>query len=296
MKKVHLYLAVLFVILLSCGPEKPVLKIGLVADPQYADQPSSGTRIYRESLRKLNEAVDTFNYYDVDFVQNLGDIIDNKRSSFDSILPIYKNLDPDTEVYHLLGNHEFSIDSPYQHELLDLLSMPGYYYSYVEDGWRFIVLDATDYSYFSSSLHHRDTSKLNAYFESIQEQPNAQKWNGGIGIEQKSWLIQKLDSAELMNQKVILFSHLPIAPEGEAHNLWNDSEIVDILENYPNAIAFINGHNHAGNHVVQNGIHYITMIGMVENNVGSYGILEIYQDSLILKGFGDQETIHIEGK
>ena len=73
---------------------EPVLKIGLVADPQYADKPQTGKRYYRESLWKLKEAVSTFNERQVDFVQNLGDIIDVDWMSYDSILPIYNHLQP----------------------------------------------------------------------------------------------------------------------------------------------------------------------------------------------------------
>ena len=107
----------------SYSQSEPVLKIGLVADPQYAHKPSNNTRYYRESLWKLEEAVDTFNCYGVDFVQNLGDIIDDEWGSYDSILPIYDKLDPAIGVYHLLGNHDFSVDSSKLEYLLEKLSM-----------------------------------------------------------------------------------------------------------------------------------------------------------------------------
>jgi manganese-dependent ADP-ribose/CDP-alcohol diphosphatase len=143
-------LVFLFGTMISFGQE-PLLKIGLVADPQYANQPTRGKRYYKESLWKIEEAVDTFNYKNVDFVQSLGDIIDIEWGSYDSILPIYKKLNPDIKSYQLLGNHDFSIDSTHLSGLLEKLSMPNYYYSYSKKGWRFIVLDATDYSYFSNS-------------------------------------------------------------------------------------------------------------------------------------------------
>jgi hypothetical protein len=43
-------------------------------------------------------------------------------------------------------------------ELSTRLSMPNIYYSYQEKGWRFIVLDAIDYAYYSNALHHHDTT------------------------------------------------------------------------------------------------------------------------------------------
>jgi hypothetical protein len=270
------------------------LKIGLVADPQYADQAVNNKRHYRESIWKLEEAIDTFNKIKVDFVQNLGDIIDKDWSSFDSIIPVYEGLDPDIENYQLLGNHDYSVDSIHLNNLLERLSMPDFYYAYDKNGWKFIVLDATDIAYYSYSFHDRKIDQVNDYFFKIQDQANQKTWNGAIGKEQQKWLKKELNDASLNNQKVILFSHLPIRPEKNSHNLWNDNEILDILESNPNVVAFINGHNHAGEYVYKNGIHHITIFGMVDTMVSSFGILEIYKDKLMLNGFGNQESIEMK--
>ena len=76
MKQLVLSLITIIIIQASCSQSETILRIGLVADPQYADNPTAGKRYYRESLWKLKEAIVTFNENDVDFVQNLGDIID----------------------------------------------------------------------------------------------------------------------------------------------------------------------------------------------------------------------------
>jgi len=271
----------------------PILKIGLVADPQYADKDPAGSRYYRESLWKLEEAIDTFNFYDVDFVQNLGDIIDLDRSSYDSILPLYKKLNPEIENHHLLGNHDFSIDTAQLKNLNEILSMPDYYYSYSKKGWRFIVLDATDISFYSSSLHLRDSSEVMPYFQKAEGKANHHDWNGAIGKNQLSWLEQELRSAEQMDQKVILFSHLPIRPGSNAHNLWNEEEIQEMIEAKSHVVAYINGHNHGGNYEYHHGIHYLTIYGMVDTRISSYAILEIYDDVLLLKGYGNQKSLQL---
>lgn len=278
----------------SYAQAEPLFKFGLVADPQYADKPTKNNRHYRESLWKLSEAIDTFNYHKVDFVQTLGDVIDGKWKSYDSILPVYGQLDANIENYQLLGNHDFSIDSIHLKDLLGKLSMPNYYYSYSYEGWRFIVLDATDYSYYSNPLHNHDKNQVSFYYESTKGKSNNQLWNSAIGEEQQKWLKEELDDASLMNQKVILFSHLPLRPVGNSHNLWNDYEVVDIIENNSNVVAFINGHNHAGNYIFQNGIHYITIFGMVDTTISSYGIIEIYEDKLVLRGYGNQITLVLD--
>lgn len=288
------YLATLLIVLISCSDSGPVIKIGLVADPQYADQPTAGKRYYRESTWKLKEAIDTFNYYQVDFVQTLGDVIDLDWNSYDSILPVYDKLHPEIESYQLLGNHDFSIDSIHLTRLLERLSMPDHYYAYSRKGWRFIVLDATDYAYFSIPLHNRDTSQVDSLYALTDGKANNHHWNSAIGKAQQTWLKKQLDSAEMLDQKVILFSHMPLRPKGDSHNLWNDNEIIEILESSNQVVAFINGHNHAGGYAFENGIHYITIFGMVDTMISSYAILEFYPDRLVLKGYGNQENIAIE--
>ena len=293
MKQLLLSLITIVIIQTSYSQTESVLRIGLVADPQYADKSTAGKRFYRESLWKLKEAIVTFNDYNVHFVQNLGDIIDMGWESYDSIIPIYQNLNPDIENYHLLGNHDFAVDSTHLANLLETLSMPDYYYSYVKKAWRFIVLDATDYSYFSNSLHKHDINQVNSYYDNTTGKSNNYRWNSAIGKKQQNWLKQELDSARSLKQRVIVFSHMPLKPLNAAENLWNNEEIIEIIENSSNVVAFINGHNPAGDYVFKNGIHYITIFGMVDTMINSYGILEIYKNSLVLKGYGNQKTFHL---
>jgi len=293
MKQLLLSLIAIIIIQTSYAQTESILRIGLVADPQYADNPVAGKRYYRESLWKLKEAIVTFNVNHVDFVQNLGDIIDKEWESFDSILPVYHNLNPGIENYHLLGNHDFAVAPSHLANLLETLSMPDYYYSYEKKAWRFIVLDATDYSYYSNSLHHHDTNQINSYYDKTNGKSNNYRWNSAIGEKQQNWLKQELDSARSLEQRVIVFSHMPLRPLDTSENLWNNEEIIEIIEKSSNVVAFINGHNHAGNYVFKNGIHYITIFGMVDTMINSYGILEIYKNSLELKGYGNQKSFHM---
>ena len=161
--------------------------------------------------------------------------------------------------------------------------MPNYYYSYSKKGWRFIVLDATEYSYYSNALHNNEIQEIDLYFQNTKGQSN-NYWNSAIGKPQQSWLKQELENADILGQKIIVFSHMPLRPKDDPHNLWNDYDIIDIMETSSNVVAYINGHNHAGDMTFKNGIHYITLFGMVDTMVSSYGILEFYKDILILKG------------
>ena len=73
-------------------------------------------------------------------------------------------------------------------------------------------------NYYSNTLHQHDIDRIDFCFEVIKEQPNQQIWNGAISQEQQNWLKQELDSATLLNQNVILFSHFPIRPKDDPHN------------------------------------------------------------------------------
>ncbi|HEC44282.1 MAG TPA: hypothetical protein ENI20_15780 [Bacteroides sp.] len=203
MKYLFLLLILIIIIQSSSSQTEPTLKIGLVADPQYADKPANGERYYKESLWKLEEAIVTFNNNEVDFVQNLGDIIDVEWNSYDSIIPIYQNLNSVIQNYHLLGNHDVAVDSVHLINLLETLSMPDYYYSYVKRGWRFIVLDATDYSYFTNSLHKHDINLVNSYYDNTTGKSNNYRWNSAIGEKQQNWLRMELDSAELSHGEIM---------------------------------------------------------------------------------------------
>ena len=277
----------------SYSQTNPILKVGLIADPQYQDAPSAGERHYRESLWKLEEAIDTLNFNTVDFVQNLGDIINGEWRSYDSIIPIYNKLSRDIENHHVLGNHDYSIDSIHLKDLIKTLSMPNFYYSYVKKGWRFIVLDATDYSYFANPLHNYDLDKIDAYYNKTKGKQNHYDWNSAIGKEQQTWLKNELKIAKKMNQKVILFAHMPLLPEHPT-NLWNNEEIINILNKSSNVVAFINGHMHEGGYAFKDNIHFITISGMLNTMINSYAILEIYADRLVLNGYGNQKNYTLE--
>ncbi len=291
--KNYIFLTLSIIFFSSCMRNKqtePILKIGLIADPQYQDIPTVGERFYNESLWKLEEAIDTLNHHNIHFIQNLGDIINKEWRSYDSIIPVYDKINTGIENYHLLGNHDFSIDSIKMGDVLNTLNMPDFYYSYVKNNWRFIVLDATDYAYFSNYIHNYDIKKIDALYAKTEGKKNHYDWNGGVGEKQQAWLKEELKSAELLNQKVIVFSHMPVKPM-RAASLWNGDDIVQIIESSPNVVAFISGHHHDGGYAFENGIHYVTISGMVNTKISSFAILEIYTDSLVLNGFGNQRNI-----
>ena len=82
-----------------------------------------------------------------------------------------------------------------------------------------------------------------------------------------------------------MFCHFPVYP-ADPHNLWNAEEIISLIEEYSCVKAYINGHNHKGNYIQKNGIHYLTLKGMVETESNAYSIIHVHQDELKVMGYG----------
>jgi hypothetical protein len=71
------------------------------------------------------------------------------------------------------------------------------------------------------------------------------------------------DSRRKERRRLVLYCHFPVYP-ADPHNLWNAEEVVSLLEEFSCVKAYINGHNHKGKYGQKNGIHYLTLKGMVE--------------------------------
>ena len=52
------------------------LRFGVITDTHYADREPSGTRHYRDSMLKMQEAIREFNRKNLDFIIELGDMKD----------------------------------------------------------------------------------------------------------------------------------------------------------------------------------------------------------------------------
>ncbi|WP_210367336.1 metallophosphoesterase [Bacillus sp. REN3] len=263
--------------------EKPKFTIGIVPDIQYCDCNVNGTRFYRNSIDKLMEASQTFNEQDVDFTVQTGDLIDRNVSSFSTILPYFNTIEG--PKYHLLGNHDFPVTTD---QVVDILGMPNQYYDFKYKNWRFIALDPNDLSLYANSAGSEKFQQAQKMYTSLKEKNaiNAQTWNGGVSEEQLKWLHGVLEKAAKSQEKVVVFSHMPVYPANE-HNVWNSEAVMAELEAAGNVVAYINGHNHAGNYEYKNGIHYLNLKGMVETaDTNAYSILKVYKDRLEVDGFG----------
>ena len=286
----------LFSLLIACGPaaddgpssdpeeeQTGPFRIGAIADCQYADRDPGGKRLYRQSADKLRDAVEHLNRENLAFVVHLGDFIDEDWQSFETLAPIADDMIHPWR--HVVGNHDYFVEDRLKPRVHKKLDMPARYYSFETGGWVFAVLDGNDLSYHGwpeGSPRHEES--LRVHRENYASLPT---WNGAIGDTQLAWLEALLLEAEQKHRKVVLFSHFPVYPD-DKHNLWNAGEVVDILERYSSVKAWISGHNHAGLYAERNGIHYLTLQGMVDTEETAYALIDFHEDRLEVTGVGRQ--------
>lgn len=260
---------------------------GIVADLQYCDAPSFKNRYFRNSPDKLKKATVEFNKQNLDFVINLGDLIDRDWQSYNEILPLFENIK--APVYHVLGNHDFEVEDQYKPDAHKKLGLRKYY-DFSMENWRFIVLDGNEISTYANhedSIEYKKAEKLLLELEK-KNRANANFWNGGIGKSQLYWLSQTLADATKRHQKSMIFCHFPVFPE-DRHNLLNDLELLNVLEKQDGIKAWFGGHNHHGNYGQYKNIHFVNVKGMVETEFeSSFCLVQLSDDSIKIKGFGSE--------
>lgn len=268
----------------SCRAPEAVT-FGVVADCQFAAVPASGSRFYDRSWLKLREALDGFNARGVRFVVHLGDLIDRDAASYDLILPVVAH--SRASVRFVLGNHDYDIAPARKNGLLERLGIAPGYYAFTEGDWRFVVLngDELGVNFPKDEGLARESAAMFAALEAAGR-PNATKWNGGIGRAQLAFLERELAAADRKGLRAVVLCHFPVQPPA-GHNLWNDEEVVALLERHPSVKAYFSGHNHDGGLAVKKGIAYLTFAGMVETAATSAAaVVTLTRDRMTVEGTG----------
>lgn len=282
----------LLALLTACGSKehkidsKQDLAIGIIADCQYCYCESSPSRFYKNSPNKLKKAVASLNKEELDYAIHLGDFIDRDFNSFDTVLPIWNTLK--TKKYHVLGNHDFSVADSLKPLVMDKMNLKQRYYSLLENNWRFIILDGNDLSY-QGAISPEKIAQTDSLFTLLSntDLPNLQTWNGGLSTEQLQWVESELKLATENNENVGFYCHFPVMGEDKVHRLWNSTQLLSLIDKYPNVKFYFNGHNHQGDYMERNGVHYLTFKGMVEtDSTSAFSTVEFKKDSIFVHGHG----------
>jgi predicted phosphodiesterase len=270
--------------------KKPLFSFGVFADAQYADVEDGYDRFYRSSENRLREAYEVFKSDSVDFVANLGDLIDRDFGSFMPVMDIINS--SGVKTFHLTGNHDYSVDNRYKKKIPVLKENQKGYYSFSHKGFRFIFLNGNEISTYASA-NRNEAKKAEALLKQMSDsgKMNAVEWNGGMSSRQIEWLRDQLDQSVTTVEKVFILCHFPVFPDNK-HNLLNYNDLLSLLDNYNNIIAWLSGHNHEGNYGNFNLIHFYTFRGMVETpNSNSFAVVEVYNNRIWIRGSGREKNM-----
>ncbi len=254
----------------SADPSNDALRIGLVTDLHYADKPPAGTRHYRETLGKLKEAASQYEQDQPSFMVELGDLVDAADSVATEqryLATVNKEFSAICKDRHyVLGNH--CVDTLTKEEFLGAVGQESSYYSFDRAGSHFIVLDACFRS------------------DGTPYQRKNFKWtDANIPSAELDWLQADLEAND---KPVIVFAHQRLDVSNN-HGVKNNATVRKILEASGNVRAVFQGHSHKNDVKEIDGIHYCTLVAMVEGSGtanNGYSLLTIEPDGTIrLKGF-----------
>lgn len=278
-------IATIFILLIGCQ-SKSKFEIGIIADCQYCYCDTKGERFYKKSPKRLVEAVEALNKKNLRYTIHLGDFIDRDFNSYDTINPIWNKLS--SKKYHVLGNHDFSVADSLKSEVIKKLNIKDRYYSFMQNNWRFIVLDGNDLSFhgaLSTAKKQKTDSIYNLYKKDSVEY--LQKWNGALSTRQLDWVRSELEIAKKNDENVGFYCHFPALPFDTSHNLWNRGDLVELISEYSCVKLFFNGHNHEGGYVKKDGVHYLTFKAMVNtSDENAFATALFTKDSILINGYG----------
>jgi predicted phosphodiesterase len=253
----------------------PLLRVGLMTDLHYADKEPGKTRFYRDTLAKLDEAVHRLNQEKPDLVVELGDFIDQADSVEQEIewLRLIESRFARLQMprHYVLGNH--CVGTLTKQEFAANTRAAGGMESFEAGGISFLSLDACFRSdgvpYSRRNFDWRDSN---------------------VPAEQLGWLKDRLRRA---SGPVIVLAHQRL-DQAPAHAVRNAAEVRAVLEQSGRVSAVFQGHSHKNDYQQIAGIHYTTLVAMVEGggpaNSG-YALLDILADgALRLHGFRRQEN------
>ncbi len=242
------------------------LRFGLVTDMHFADKPPAGTRHYRESLSKLAAAAEYFSEQNIDFLVELGDFID-AADSVEVEMAYLRTINQQfakicDERHYVLGNH--CVDTLKKQEFLDGVAQQKSFYSFDRKGIHFVVLDAC---FRSDGVPY--------------ERKNFEWTDANISDDELEWLADDLKRNE---KPTVVFAHqrLDVASQ---YGVKNNAEVRKILESSGHVLAVFQGHSHKNELNNIAGIHYCTLVAMVEGaglESNGFSVIEIQPDGTIV--------------
>lgn len=253
----------------------PVTRVGMVTDLHYADKPAAGARHYRETLAKLTEAVERFNKDKPDFVVEVGDFVDAAESPAVELKYLKRVGDVFSTIaapkHCVLGNH--CVDTLTKQEFLDGVGQKESFYSFDAGKTHFVVLDGCFRA--DGKPYGRKNSKWD---------------DANLPAAQVDWL---RDDLQATDKKTIVFVHQRL-DNIKQYAVKNAADVRKVLEQSGKVRTVFQGHSHKNDYQEIAGIHYCTLVAMVEGSRAEnsgYSLMEIADDGGIrIEGFRKQKA------
>lgn len=259
----------------SAREETAGLRFGLVTDLHYADKPPAGTRHYRETPAKLAEAAEAFRREKVDFLVELGDLID-AADSVEAELGYLDRIDREFAAiagrrHYVLGNH--CVDMLTKDEFLGRVGQGRSFFSFDAGDHHFVVLDACFRS--DGAPYGRKNSDWK---------------DANIPPHEVDWLRDDLAATD---RPTIVLAHQRL-DVGPPYGVRNAPEVRAILEGSGRVRAVFQGHSHKNDHREIAGVHYVTLVGMIEGSGAAsngYAVVELDPAGAVrVHGFRNQDA------
>lgn len=253
----------------------PRLRVGLVTDMHYADKDPAGTRHYRETLAKLAEAATRFQNEKLTLLVELGDFID-AADSVDVEQRYLKTINREfaaicPDRHYVLGNH--CVDTLTKDEFLGGVERQRSYYSFDRGGYHFIVLDA---------CFRGDGQPYG--------RRNFQWTDANIPPAELEWLAADLRATD---KPTVVFAHQRLDVNNN-HGVRNNAEVRKLFEASGKVRAVLQGHSHQNDLAEIEGVHYCTLVAMVEGSGAEnngYSTMDLEPDGTIrITGFRRQSS------
>lgn len=265
------------------GDKKAVLRVAHLTDVHLKDKFDAPAR-FAKCLHHVQKQSN------VDLILNGGDIVfDMNKENLTTINAQWSlwhsaiKSDCSLPVHYVLGNHDIWWNENDKGQTLygkkyalDQLKLTTPYYSFIKNGWKFILLDSV----------HLDID--NTWYM------------GKLGDEQFGWLEKELKTTPV-DMPVCVLSHIPIltatlmvddqtavnkwqVPGGDMHT--DVTKIISLFYQHPNVKLCLSGHIHMRDKVVYNNVTYICdgavsgawWEGNKHETAPGYGLIDFYAD------------------
>jgi alkaline phosphatase len=233
------------------------------------------SRHYRETLDKLTQSKATFHTSAPSLIVELGDLIDapdSRDAAIRDLLRVNRALSVlSNQRHYVLGNH--CLQALSKAEFLGTVERSRSYYSFDHGSFHFVVLDAC-FRHDGEPYEHG-----NFHWEEAT-----------ISAPQIEWLRGDLQAA---NRHVVVFVHQRLDVNNK-FGIINAAEVREVLGKSSKVLAVVQGHNHKNDYNEISGIHYVTLMAMVEGSGAennSYCMMRIWPNgSIHITGFGKQAS------